>query len=144
MKKKGFYWLFMIMVVLSLAACGGNDAKEEKENDKPVDLTGDWKQVNNNSEDSYQRATIRDGQIEIFWVNESGESESLYWAGTYATPETAEEPYTWDSVNDKEKTNSSLLASGDDTKTFTYEDGQISYSASAFGTTQTVRLEKQK
>ena len=59
-------------------------------------------------------------------------------------PEIAEEPYTWDSVNDKEKTDSAILASGDDTKTFTYKDGQLSYSVSAMGNTQTVRLEKQE
>lgn len=37
-----------------------------------------------------------------------------------------------------------LLASGDDTKTITFEDGELSYSASALGTTTTVRLEKQQ
>ena len=100
--------------------------------------------MNNNSEDNYQRAIIQDGQIEIYWVTESDDSESLYWAGTYVAPEIAEEPYTWDSVNDKEKTDSAILASGDDTKTFTYKDGQLSYSVSAMGNTQTVRLEKQE
>lgn len=36
-----------------------------------------------------------------------------------------------------------LLASGDDTKDFTFKDGVISYEASAMGTTTTVKLEKQ-
>lgn len=77
-------------------------------------------------------------------VNTDSESKSLYWAGTFVAPETPDEPYTWESVNDKEKTDSALLASGDDTKTFTYEKGEISYEASALGTTKTVRLEKAK
>ena len=143
MKKKWLYLLIMMVLVLSLTACGGNDA-QEPEDDKPTDLAGEWKQMNNNSEDNYQRAIIQDGQIEIYWVTESDDSESLYWVGTYVAPETAEVPYTWDSVNDKEKTDNALLASGDDTKTFSYEDGQLSYSASAMGNTQTVKLEKQK
>lgn len=107
------------------------------------DLTGDWKQVNAASEDSYQVATIQGDTIEIYWVTESAETKSLYWAGTFVAPETADEPYTWESANDTEKTDSALLASGDETKTFTYQDGQISYDVSAMGMTQTVRLEKQ-
>ena len=67
--------------------------------------------------------------------------QSLYWAGTYVAPQYSDEPYTWDSENDKEKTDSALLASGADTKTFTYENNQISYEASAMGSTQTVKLE---
>ena len=82
--------------------------------------------------------------IEIYWVNTDSESKSLYWAGTFVAPETADEPYTWESANDKEKTGSALLASSADTKTFTYEKGEISYEASALGTTKTVRLEKAK
>ena len=68
---------------------------------------------------------------------------SLYWTGSFVAPETADEPYTWESANDTENTGSALLASGDETKTFTYQDGQISYDVSAMGMTQTVRLEKQ-
>ena len=133
----------MLGLVLSLAACTVKDKQAEKENDnKPVDLTGEWKQVNTDSEDNYQRATIQDGQITIYWVNEAEETESLYWAGTYVAMDKAEEIYMWDSVNDKEKTGSALLASGDETKTFTYENGELRYYVSVMGTTQTVRLEK--
>ena len=35
-----------------------------------------------------------------------------------------------------------MLASSDDTKEFTYKDGQLTYEASALGTTMTMRLEK--
>ena len=38
---------------------------------------------------------------------------------------------------------SALLASGDETKTFTYENGILSYEASALGTTTTVKMERQ-
>lgn len=108
-----------------------------------VDLTGNWKQVNNESADSYQTATIQGNTIEVYWVSESDNSKSLYWAGSYAAPANASESFSWDSKNDKEKTDNAMLASGDDTKTFTYSNNQLSYSVSAMGTTTTVILQKQ-
>jgi hypothetical protein len=43
---------------------------------------------------------------------------------------------------DAAATDSALLASTDDTKDFTFQDGTISYSVSAFGTSTTVVLHK--
>lgn len=121
-----------------LFSCGCSKTSEKQ----PADLTGEWKQINSNSEDSYQIATIGEDTIEVYWVSESDDSKSLYWAGTYVAPTDTNEPYSWDSENDKEKTSSAMLASGDDTKTFKYENDQISYEVSALGTTKTVKLEK--
>lgn len=154
MKQKILVLLLGAALCLSLVACGGSESGTEastpaassvasQSEPQPPDLSGEWKQVNANSEDSYQSATIADDVIEIYWVTESTDTKSLYWAGSFVAPETADEPYTWDSVNDTEKTGSALLASGDETKTFTYQDGQISYDVSALGMTQTVKLEKQ-
>lgn len=131
--------LIVFMAATMLLAGCGNSAPTEPAG--PADLNGEWKQTNG-SETNYQSATITDSTIEIYWVNE--DSKSLYWAGTYVAPTDSAEPYTWDSENDTEKTGSALLASGDPTKTFTYEDGIISYEASALGTTKTIKLERQK
>lgn len=60
--------------------------------------------------------------------------------GTCVVPADDTVPYTWESVADKEQTGSALLASTDDSKTFTYEDGELTYSASAFGATRKMRL----
>jgi hypothetical protein len=46
-------------------------------------------------------------------------------------------------VNDTSKTKSALLASSDPTKTITYTNGELSYEATALGTTVTVRLARQ-
>ncbi len=139
-----------LICMLAFSGCGNSSASttsdnkaEQTEEVKAPDLTGNWKQINSDSETSYQSATIEGETIEIYWIDEEGETKSLYWAGTFIAPETTDEPYTWDSENDKEKTDNSILASGDDTKTFTYQDGQISYEASALGVTKTIRLEKQ-
>lgn len=114
----------------------------ESKSQVAIDLTGEWEQSNKSSEDSYQTATINDGTIEVYWVSDGGDTTSLYWAGTFEAPEAGVESYSWDSVNDTEKTGMALMASGDETKTFTYENGQISYSVTALGVTTTVRLEK--
>lgn len=155
MKKKILTAMIAAALLAMLTACGGtaststdngsaqNTASQKAEEKQPADLTGDWKQVNSSSDDSYQQATISGDTIEIYWVSDNGDSKSLYWAGSFEAPTTADEPYSWESKNDHDKTDSALLASTDDTKKFTYEKNQISYEASALGTTTTIQLEKQ-
>lgn len=133
--KKLMIFVLCAMMALFCVACGGPE--------KVSDLSGTWKQTNSNSEDSYQEATITGDTIEIYWVSDGGDTKSLYWAGSYEAPSEAVTSYSWVSENDRSKTDTALLASQDDTKTFTYEDGVISYSASLLGTTATIKLEKQ-
>ena len=144
--KKISVFLMAAVLALSICACGStpanNGGEQTKEPATPPDLTGEWKQVNSNSEDTWQAATISGSEIIINWVSDNGDTKSLYWAGTFVAPTTADEPYSWDSQNDKDQTSLALLASGDDTKTFTYSDGQLSYEAGALGTTMTIRMEK--
>ncbi|HXH36248.1 MAG TPA: hypothetical protein VNJ54_17865 [Plantibacter sp.] len=108
---------------------------------QPVDLAGEWKQTNSKSADSFQTATITGDTIEVYWV--ATDTKSLYWAGTVVAPADASQSFTWDSANDTTKTGSSMMASGDATKTFTYENGELSYEVTALGTTMTVRLERE-
>lgn len=155
MKRRWLACLLSGLMLLSLVGCGGEKAPAAQDTPEvqksapatPPDLSGEWKQANSNSEDSYQAAYIADGAVEVYWVlNEGSDDESiaLYWAGTFTPPETADEPYAWESANDKSRTNSALMASGDDTKTFTYRDGKISYSVSIQGQTVDVELTKQE
>ena len=111
-------FLFIILTVAIFVSCG-----ESGDSDKVPDLIGEWEQSNSNSDDSYQVATISDGVIEVFWYTKSTETKSLYWSGSFVAPTAAGE-YTWDSANNKDKTSAALLASGDDTKTFTYSNGE--------------------
>lgn len=141
--KKLLLLMLCLLLCASLCACG-NSGNADTPNDPPAppDLTGEWKQINSNSDESWQSAEITESTIEVYWVTDNGDTKSLYWSGTFVAPETADEPYTWASENDHDKTDMALLASGDDTKEFTYEGEQISYSVTALGTTTTVRLEK--
>ena len=140
MKKIISIVLVLGLGLVMLCGCGGSGTAE----DEKLSLIGTWVQTNSSSEDSYQKAVISDGSMEIYWVSEGGATEALYWAGTYQEPTTNDKEYVWSSVNDKEKTDAALLASGDDTKEFTYNDGVISYSVSAMGVTTTVELEMEK
>lgn len=143
---------FMAMAgaaALTLAGCGGTQEESDagsaaapEPKPEPLDLTGTWI-APGESEDSWQEAVIDGSTITVYWVSDNGDTKSLYWAGTYTAPEDAAETYSWDSANDHEQTDTALLASGDDTKTFTYENGQLSWEVSALGTTTTARAERQ-
>lgn len=136
--KKILSILLVAAIVCIMAGCGSKTPAE------PADLTGQWKQSNSSSNDSYMTAVISGDTMEIYWTSENGDTNSLYWAGSFTAPDTADEPYKWISENDHSKTDMAMLASGDDTKEFTYQNGVISYTASALGTTKTVKLEKVK
>lgn len=138
-------------LILGLTACNGDsnassdDSSSKHNSSKFPDFSGQWKQVNNDSEDSFQGAIIEDDVIEIYWVSDGGDTRSLYWSGSFIEPNRDEdEPYSWESENNKARTKSSMLSSTADTKTFTYENEQISYSCSIMGTTSTIRLEQKE
>lgn len=150
--KRAWSLILAALLVFSLCACGSSSREQaatapgteeaSQEPATPPDLTGQWEMVNKEGgEDAaYQTATITDDTITIYWV--TGDTKALYWAGTFTPPNTADEPYTWESANDTEQTSTALLASSDATKVFTYQDGQLSFEASAMGVTKTVRMEK--
>ncbi len=135
MKKKALSILVTGVMVLSTLLCGCG-----KGNEGTTDLTGTWTSENNNG--SYQEAIITQDSIEINWVSDNGSTKSIYWIGTYTAPSEPITEYTWTSDRDKEKTDTALLASTDDTKVFTYKDEVLSYEVSAMGTTTTLELKK--
>lgn len=132
-----------LLLSINLFACDSDKPTSETPV-PPPDLSGQWKQVNSQSEDSYQGAIIDDDRIEIYWVSNNGDTRSLYWSGSFDEPDTADEPYSWKSKNNTGRTANAIMASQDETKEFTYENNQISYSSSILGTTTKVRLEKEK
>lgn len=110
---------------------------------EPLDLTGNWKQVNSNSADSYQQATIAGDVITIDWVNEAESTTAIYWIGSYQAPTEDTDSFTWTSVGDVAAMENALLASQSETKDFAYEDGKLMYELTALGVTMTVQMEKQ-
>lgn len=149
MKKKLLIFSIACTLSLSLIACG-KPTSEMSQNDesqtsasetkKPLDLSGTWQSDEN--EGSYQEAIIGDDTIEINWISDGGDTQAIYWIGTFDAPTEFTEEYSWISARDKEKTDTALMASTDDSKEFTYKDGIISYKTSAFGVTTTMKLTK--
>lgn len=110
--------------------------------EKPADLDGKWTQTNANSESMRMDAEIAGGTITVNWVQP--DSTSLYWTGSYEAP-TAPGDWSWTSKGDTEKMASALLASQDDAKEFHYtaSSDELSFDATAMGTTVTVRMKRQ-
>lgn len=153
MKRKFITTLLILSMSTLFVSCGSDkatekastsssrieeNAQEEEVPEQPTDLSGVWASEEN--EGSYQEAIITDSTIEINWISDGGKTRSIYWVGSYEAPTDAVEEYSWSSERDKEKTDSALLASTDDSKTFSYKDGVISYEVSALGTTTTLNL----
>ena len=132
--------LIMAMVsALVLCACGGTSKTPEPEAaTTKLNLVGDWKEDTDNS--SYFYAIIVGNTIEIYI--QSADTRSLYWAGSYAEPTEPAKSYSWVSENDFTKTKSAMMASGDETKEFIYEDGVLSFYSKIMGVESTRKLKK--
>ncbi|WP_345474319.1 hypothetical protein QMQ05_07535 [Glutamicibacter ectropisis] len=94
-------------------------------------------------DDAYQLATIDGDVISIDWVTNNGDTKSIYWVGSFEAPKDSTDSFTWTSARDRKATDTALMASSDDNKKFTYNNGEISYEAGIMGTSTTVRLAKE-
>lgn len=108
----------------------------------PPNLAGEWRAPDASNKDAYHGIYISGDKIEIYWVSDGGATRTLYWEGTYDAPVDGKEPYTWESYSDSSHA-SGLLAAAGSTKEFTYENGVISYSASALGMSTVIEARKQ-
>lgn len=141
-------------LMLGLTACGasedsntGSPASQAETSSVPAveeapSLDGTWKQTNSESEDSYQEATIEGDTITVNWVSNNGDTKSLYWVGTFPAP-TEGGKQTITSEGDVDQMSTAMMASTDETKEFTIDNGELSYEVGMMGTTTTVRMEKQ-
>lgn len=104
------------------------------------DFNGTWTASLDN--DAKMTAVIVNNTIEIQWDTE--DTKALYWKGTFNTPVGA----SWDtnfvvtSQGDTGTMETSLMASQDSTKKFTYNGKTLNYELRMMGVTRTVRLTK--
>lgn len=128
MSKRLIAMLLAVLTVCALTACAKQDPGPAP------DLTGDW--VQPTDEEWYHVATITDDKIEIWWYLPAYERRDLYWSGTFTPPADGKEPYEWTSTNNytEEELDAAYRfhrASREETKTFTYQDGKLSYNVTA-------------
>ena len=124
----------LLLCMLALCACGSKDDEEVDENGEAYDppkLEGQWKQVNNTSEEDYQGIYISEDNIQVYWILGSSDGAALYWDGTFTPPVkgNAENTYSWQSTADKGRTEMSLFASKEETHDFEYKNGKLIYTA---------------
>lgn len=128
----------LILTVAVLTGCGA--AKAE-----PVDLTGSWVAEHEANASSYMTAAIDSDSIHVYFYTPDGETSALYWSGTYVAPtEPTEEgaEYTWTSEANHDETDKALLSSSDDSKQFTYKDGELSFPISMMGVQSTIHMSR--
>ena len=115
----------MAALCLLLAACGPKDYGP------PPDLTGAWGQPPDDANWHFI-GTITEDVIKVEWYQETYDETYLYWEGTFIPPVDGKEPYSWESstlhtVEELESSNLFNRATREQTKTFTYKNGQISF-----------------
>ena len=139
----------LLLCLLALCACGSKDDEEVDENGeayKPPQLEGQWKQVNNTSEEDYQGIYISEDNIQIYWILGSSDGAALYWDGTFTPPEkgNAEDTYSWQSTADKGRTDMSLFALKEETLDFEYKSGKLIFTATYGENTMRIVAEKEE
>ena len=114
---------------LFLSACG------PKGYGPPPDLTGKWGRPSEGA-NWYFTATVTEDVIKVEWYQPTYDETWLYWEGTFTPPENGEEPYSWEStslhtVEELVSSRDFNRATREQSKTFTYEDGKISFIVTA-------------
>ena len=113
--------LALLLSALLLSGCG-----EAKDYGPAPDLEGRWTQVSPDST-FYQTAVITGDMIEVYWHVVQDDSVYLYWSGSFEPPKDGKEPYSWDSVNNYERAKLDPHCRREETLTFTYKNGRISF-----------------
>lgn len=131
--------LAMIVSIFALAACG--DSHGASSNTNPSSLIGEWSQVNPNS-GGWMTASISGESIQ---VNLKGrESSSIYWMGSFDTSRKPLGKFKVVSLGDQDAMKWQITASTDSKKTFTYDNGELSFKFSALGSSTIVHMTQTK
>ncbi len=140
MKRKIMMVILSLTLVMSLAACGSSEESSSgaAEEEETLDLTGVWQ--SEVTDGAYMEATISGETITVNWMDEEDETSALYWIGTYIPPTESTDEYDWESQGDVDQMSTALLASSDETKEFSYSNGDLSFPVSALGTTTTMHM----
>lgn len=130
--------IFILQVFLVGCGSGNGDAKAGA-GTKTESLVGDWHQIGTGIPSTTMTATITEGAIQI--TLSMGDTSGIYWLGTFTDWNTSNS-FTTISLGDQDAMALDIFASVDTVKTFTYENGDLSYEFSILGNTTTVHLSK--
>jgi hypothetical protein len=137
--------LAMALVGFVLAGAFTSSASDAKHPSNRV-ITGDYHQTANGVKGDIMSATVKDGKITVDMLLDPGtegdsKAEGTYWDGSFDTSNTSDS-FTVVSDANLAMLNTSVLGSQDDTKTFDYKNGDLSFPFEMLGIKTTVHLSK--
>jgi hypothetical protein len=104
-------------------------------------MVGEWRQTNANS-DGWMTASISGNSIR---VNLRGrDSNSIFWVGSFDTSRRPHGTFKVVSLGDQSAMKWALMASSEKQKTFSYDNGVLSFGFSALGSSTTIHMTKSK
>jgi hypothetical protein len=135
--RKALALLAMIVSIFTLAACGDTHGASGSKN--PTSLVGEWHQVNSNP-NGWLTASISGEAIQ---VNLRGrDTSSIFWLGSFDTDRTPVGKFKVVSLGDQDAMRWKITASTESKKTFTYNNGDLSFEFSAMGSSTTIHMAK--
>jgi hypothetical protein len=143
MRKNKFLVLLALLAVfvgaVTLASCGHSHGVSNSKN--PTTMVGEWRQTNANS-DGWMTASISGNSIR---VNLRGrDSNSIFWVGSFDTSRRPHGTFKVVSIGDQRAMKWALMASSEKRKTFSYDNGVLSFGFSALNSSTTIHMTKSK
>lgn len=141
----------VLVASLALAGCANqeNNSPQSKSGNSTqsqeastVDLSGVWTHTNSASGEPGLEARIDGNVIEVKWLIEDALGKGIYWVGSFDSIVPKEGKTTFTSVRDKVATEMELMASSDEQKEFTYENGKLKFPLSFQEENFEVEMEK--
>jgi hypothetical protein len=136
-------------LVISIATLGflgmGNGAMSPNDTSwASKTLVGTWHETPETNLPLNMVADISNDHISItMYASQPGDSftvSGLYWDGTFDAHHDLRNPFSIVSVANRDVMKGKAMTSHNNTKTFTYNNGQLSYDFTALGVTSTVYL----
>lgn len=134
--------LAAIVSISFLASCV--HAHGASSNKNPTTLVGEWHQVDSNP-DGWFTASISGESIQVDLHGR--DSRSIFWMGSFDTSHRPTGKFKVVSIPDPDARYTmkhSLMASNESKKTFTYDNGEISFEFSALGSSTIVHMRQTK
>jgi hypothetical protein len=108
---------------------------------KKVDLLGQWEQTNRLDNGLIFEASVQANSIQVN-VHTREDEHHIYWMGTFNPYNVSSDNSDVTSIADPDAQAKSIFGSLDSKKTFTYNNGDLSFQFEMMGTVSTIHLSK--
>lgn len=134
--------LALIASIFTLAACGSSHGGSHDDK-RPTTMMGEWRQINA-SPDGWMTASISGSSIQVNL--RSRDYSSIFWMGSFETNQLNHPSGKFKvvSLGDQDAMKWDITASTEKQKTFTYNNGDLSFQYSAMGSSTIVHMSKTK